>query len=59
RMDYMRSLFGVLCADEDEVEVRCLLAFSLWIGSHFIAADHGGRTRADALALAAQHLLGP
>jgi AcrR family transcriptional regulator len=59
RMDYMRSLFGALCADEDEVEVRCLLAFSLWIGSHFIAADHGGRTRADALALAAQHLLGP
>ena len=35
RMDYMRSLFGGFCADEDEVEARCLLAFSLFVGSHF------------------------
>ena len=33
RMDYMRSLFGAFCPDEDEVEARCLLAFSLFIGS--------------------------
>src|SRR3954452_18984766 len=26
RMDYMRSLFGALCPDEDEVEARCMLA---------------------------------
>ena len=26
RMDYMRSLFAGFCADEDEVEARCLLA---------------------------------
>ena len=55
-MDYMRSLFGAFCADEDEVEARCLLAFSLLIGSHFIAADHGGRSRADVLELALARL---
>jgi AcrR family transcriptional regulator len=56
RMDYMRSLFGAFCADEDEVEVRCLLAFSMWIGNHFMAADHGGRSRADVLKLALRRL---
>ncbi len=56
RMDYMRSLFGAFCPDEDEVEARCMLAFSLWIGNHFIAADHGGRSRADVLALAMRRL---
>jgi AcrR family transcriptional regulator len=56
RMDYMRSLFGAFCADGDDVEVRCLLAFSLWIGNHFIAADHGARSRADVLALALRRL---
>lgn len=25
RMDYMRSLFGAFCEDEEEVEARCLL----------------------------------
>jgi AcrR family transcriptional regulator len=57
RMDYMRSLFGAFCADEEEVEARCLLAFSLWIGNHFIAADHGGRSRAEVIELATQRLL--
>jgi AcrR family transcriptional regulator len=47
RMAYMRPLFGAFCADPDEVEARCLLVLSLWIGSHFIAAAHGGRTRAE------------
>ena len=56
RMDYMRSLFGAFCADEDEVEVRATLAFSLWIGNHFIAADHGGRSRADVTRLALERL---
>ena len=49
RMDYMRSLFRAFCSDEDDVEARCLLAFSLWVGNHFIAADHGERSRADVL----------
>jgi AcrR family transcriptional regulator len=56
RMDYMRSLFGALCPDDDEVEARCMLAFSVWIGNHFIAADHGARSRADVLALALRRL---
>ena len=56
RMDYMRSLFGAFCPDEDDVEVRCMIFYSLWIGSHFIAADHGARSRADVLALALKRL---
>ena len=42
RMDYMRSLFREFSRDEDDVEARSMLALSLWIGNHFIAADHGG-----------------
>jgi AcrR family transcriptional regulator len=57
RMDYMRSLFGDFCRDDDEVEVRCMLAFSLFIGNHFIAAKHGARSRADVLKLAVARLL--
>ena len=34
-----------------------MLAFSLWIGNHFIAADHGGRSRADVLDLALKRLV--
>jgi AcrR family transcriptional regulator len=56
RMDYMRSLFGAFCADEDEVEVRCMLNYSLWIGNHFIAADHGGRSRTEVMELAVRRL---
>lgn len=47
RMEYMRSLFAAFCPDEDEVEARCLVFYSLWIANHFIAAHHGPRTRAD------------
>ena len=56
RMDYMRSLFGDFCPDEDDVEVRCMLALSLFIGNHFVAADHGARTRADVMRLALRRL---
>jgi len=56
RMDYMRSLFGAICEDDDEVEARCLLTFSLFIGSPFITADHGGRNRAQVLELALKRL---
>src|SRR6266536_968839 len=56
RMDYMRSLFGAFCPDEDDVEARCMVFYSLWIGSHFIAADHGARSRADVLKLALRRL---
>ncbi len=56
RMEYMRSLFAAFCPDEADVEARCMLAFSMWIGNHFIAADHGARSRADVLALALRRL---
>ena len=59
RMEYMRSLFAAFCPDEDDVEVRCMLAFSLYIGSHFVAADHGDRSRADVLAMALRRLEAP
>jgi AcrR family transcriptional regulator len=59
RMDYMRSLFGEICHDEEDVEARAMLAFSLWIGSHFIAADHGERSRAEVVGLAFGRLLEP
>jgi AcrR family transcriptional regulator len=45
RMDYMRALFSELGVPAGEVEIRCTLVFALWIGNHFIAADHGGRSR--------------
>jgi AcrR family transcriptional regulator len=56
RMDYMRSLFGAFCPDEDDVEARCMVAFSLWIGNHFVAADHGTRSRADVMELVMRRL---
>jgi AcrR family transcriptional regulator len=56
RMDYMRSLFGAFCPDEDEVEARCMVAFSLFIGSPFVAADHSARSRADVVKLALRRL---
>ena len=56
RMDYMRSLLSAFSDDEDEVEARCMVAFSLWIGNHFIAADHGPRSRDDVMRLAMRRL---
>jgi AcrR family transcriptional regulator len=56
RMDYLRSQLATVCADEDELEARCLIAFSVAIGNHFIAADHGARSRADVLDLVASRL---
>ncbi len=50
RMDHLRTLFGALTSDADDVEARCMLFFSLLIGNHSIAADHGPRSRADVLA---------
>ena len=56
RMEYMRPLFGEFCDDEDDVEARCLLCLSLFVGNQFIAADHGERSRADVVALATRRL---
>jgi AcrR family transcriptional regulator len=58
RMEYLRSLFATLGGDQDEVEARSVLAFSLAIGNYFMAADHGARSRSEALELALRLLLG-
>jgi hypothetical protein len=55
-MDYLRALFGSFCPDEDDVEARCMVFYSLWIGSHLIATDHGARSRAYVLKLALRRL---
>jgi AcrR family transcriptional regulator len=57
RMEYMRCLFADFCPDDDEVEVRCLLVMSLFIANHFMAAEHGGRSRAQVRELALGQLL--
>jgi AcrR family transcriptional regulator len=57
RIEYMRGLFGEFCPDEEEVEARSLLVGSLWIGSHFFAADHNERSRGDVLEIALSRLL--
>jgi hypothetical protein len=55
RMDYM--LFGAFCEDDDDVEARCMLAFSLFIGAHFVSADYDGRSRGEVLDLALESLM--
>ena len=57
RMEYLRSLIGTICPDADDVEARSLLAFSLAIGNHFIAADHGRGSRSKVLDAAMERLL--
>src|SRR4029078_8262057 len=39
RIAYLRSLIGTFCRHPGDVEARSMLAFSLAIGEHFIAAD--------------------
>jgi AcrR family transcriptional regulator len=56
RVEYMRSLFGAFCANDEDVEARCMLAMALFISSPLMAADHGPRSRADVLALAMKQL---
>lgn len=57
RMEYMRKLFGDLCSDAEEVEIRCLLAFCVFVGNHFIAVDHGAHSRGEIVALTLERLL--
>jgi AcrR family transcriptional regulator len=56
RMALLREMIGTFCPDADEVEARSLLAFCLAIGEHFLAADHGERTRSQVRARAADLL---
>jgi len=57
RIGYIRSLFGPFCADDNDVEVRSMVAYTLVIGSYFIAAEHGDKTRSQVLQLAIDRLL--
>jgi AcrR family transcriptional regulator len=57
RMEYMRALYSLFCPDADDVEARCLTTMALFIGVHFVAADHGNRSRRDVIGQALEHLL--
>ena len=57
RMSYMRSLFAAVCEDDGDVEARCLLTFSLFIGGQFVSADFDGRSRAEVGGLALEWLI--
>lgn len=57
RMQLLREAMQTFCSDPDEVEARCLLAFCMAIGSHFLAADHPGRTSVQVRARASALLL--
>jgi AcrR family transcriptional regulator len=57
RMEYLRSQFREFCPDEQEVEVRCLLVMSLWIGARLLVADHGPHQRAEVIKVAQERLL--
>jgi AcrR family transcriptional regulator len=58
RMGYLDALFGQLCSDENDVQARTMLAYSLLIGSYFVTAPRAGRDRARLLGLAVERLLG-
>jgi AcrR family transcriptional regulator len=57
RMSLLREMIGTFCDDPEEVEARSVLAFCLLIGEHFLAADHGDRTRAQVVRRAGDLIL--
>jgi AcrR family transcriptional regulator len=57
RMAWLRSVFGQLTSDPDDIDARSMLAYSLLIGSWFIVAHPDRRTRLEQLRLAREHLL--
>lgn len=57
RMDYLRSLFRGICADDDDVEARALITFSLYIADPLLDVDHGGRSDTEVLDLTNTWLL--
>ena len=58
RMEYLRLMIGEFTDDQEDVEARAMLAFTLAIGNHFIAADHNGPSRRQVLERATHRLLG-
>jgi AcrR family transcriptional regulator len=57
RMEYFRSLFRGMSGERGDAEARSLLAFSLVVGNHFIAASHGDLSRAEVLERALMQLV--
>lgn len=57
RMVWLRSLFADLAPGEPDAEARAMLAYSLLIGTYFIAARPGDKTRSELMALALDRLL--
>ncbi|MGA8988625.1 TetR/AcrR family transcriptional regulator [Aeromicrobium sp.] len=57
RTAYMRALFAEFCDDKDDIEGRCLLASTLFIGNHFVATNHPNRARVNVVQSALAHLL--
>jgi AcrR family transcriptional regulator len=57
RMTWLRSIFGQLTSDPDEIDARSMLAYSLLIGSWFIVAHPDRRTRLEQLRRAREHIL--
>jgi AcrR family transcriptional regulator len=58
RMSWLRSLFADFCSDNDDVEARSMLAYSLLIGGYFISAGHDDKSRSDVFQLAVERLVG-
>jgi hypothetical protein len=51
------GLYAQFCEGPDDAEARCLMTMALFVGSRFIAADHGARSRAEVVNHALQRLL--
>lgn len=59
RMDLLRSALAGRCADDEELEARCLMAFCVAIGSRLLHADHHGRTREQVLETVTRMIVDP
>lgn len=57
RLAYLRPLFAEFCDDPADVEGRCLLVLTLFVGESLVSATHGRRTRPSVAAAAVRHLL--
>lgn len=57
RMSWLRSLFADFCSNDDDVEARSMLAYSLLIGGYFISAGHDDKSRSDVFHLALERLV--
>jgi AcrR family transcriptional regulator len=57
RLAYLRSLFAQFVEDEDDVEARTMLAYSLFVGAYFVRGGAGKRSRTEVIGLAIDRLL--